>query len=102
MNFREQLETAKQNNLDICDLKIADELNYQLNAREMSVNDERFEDLCVAAKYAYLKADNISSYCVCAAVADLEQEYLEDPTEDRDPAQMSKWDILDKALEYQD
>lgn len=88
MNFREQLQLAKDNGLSVVDLIVADEVSAVFTDE-----DERFEELCGAVKEAYLKSENIEVWQLVKAL-----EYkLENGLELRD---IGKWDLIFQASNY--
>ena len=57
LNFRQTLEEAKKNNIDVLTLEVAYELDGTL---EVEISDEEFEKLCSAITRIYLKSDFLS------------------------------------------
>lgn len=55
--YKEQLELAKENNINVIDLSIADEVKCIFNKK---LSDDDFETACVLIKNAYLKSEYIS------------------------------------------
>ena len=87
MNFKETLELAREEHIDIVDLIVANEVEAVFE------NDERFEELCSKVKTAYLKSENIEVWQLVKAL-----EYkLENGLELRD---IDKWDLILQASNY--
>ena len=88
MNFRETLEKAREEHIDIIDLMVADEVNAIFDEE-----DERFEEMCGKVKTAYLKSEGIEVWQLVKAL-----EYkLENGLELRD---IDKWDLILQASNY--
>ena len=87
MNFRETLEKAREEHIDIVDLIVANEVEAIFE------EDERFEEMCGKVKTAYLKSEGIEVWQLVKAL-----EYkLENGLELRD---IDKWDLILQASNY--
>lgn len=87
MNFRETLNKAREEHIDIVDLIVANEVEAIFE------EDERFEEMCGKVKTAYLKSENIEVWQLVKAL-----EYkLENGLELRD---IDKWDLILQASNY--
>ena len=94
MTYREMLnEFRKQEKLNLLTLMVADEVDYVVQNID---NDEDFNTICSIVENAYLKSDACSINQIALAVdilLNLEGNSIEELK------QMSKWDILDKAVD---
>lgn len=94
MTYREMLnEFRKQEKLNLLTLMVADEVDYVVQNID---NDEDFNTICCMVENAYLKSDACSINQIALAVdiiLNLEGNTIEELK------QMSKWDILDKAVD---
>lgn len=94
MTYREMLnEFRKQEKLNLLTLMVADEVDYVVQNID---NDEDFNTICCIVENAYLKSDACSINQIALAVdiiLNLEGNTIEELK------QMSKWDILDKAVD---
>ena len=87
MNFRETLEKAREEHIDIVDLMVANEVEAIFE------EDERFEEMSGKVKTAYLKSEGIEVWQLVKAL-----EYkLENGLELRD---IDKWDLILQASNY--
>ncbi len=69
MNYKQTLETAKKNEINVLDLYIAYEMEAQLAEVEFEPLAEVFETLCYYTSRIYLKYDDVNiSNCVCAVL----------------------------------
>ena len=88
MNFREQLQLAKDNGLLVADLIVAEEVSAIFTEE-----DKRFEEMCGKVKTAYLKSEGIEVWKLVKAL-----EYkLENGLELND---IDKWDLILQASNY--
>ena len=62
--FKETLKKAKENEINILDLDIANEVECTLT---VEINDDIFEEICRLVRQAYLKSEYISinDFCLC-------------------------------------
>ena len=94
MTYREMLnEFRKQEKLNLLTLMVADEVDYVVQNID---NDENFNTICSIVENAYLKSDACSINQIALAVdiiLNLEGNSIDILK------QMSKWDILDKAVD---
>lgn len=93
MNYRQQLDFLKENDISVWDVYIANAVDC-LNDQDM--DDEEFEKMCNYAKYLSLKDNNdFSPDCYVLMLKDLRQEKSWDEI-----YKMNKYDLLDKAATY--
>ena len=64
MSFKDQLNLAKQHNINVCDLTIANEV-----ASFFNINHPRFEEICMVIQRAYLKHEHLSEHDLCCALS---------------------------------
>lgn len=57
MKFKETLRLARENNINSCDLLIAEEFE---NTLHFKYTNQEFERLCICARDAYLKTQSIT------------------------------------------
>jgi hypothetical protein len=94
MNFRETLEKAKECNIDIINLWIADEVESTIGGSDVELNINDFEVACNLVRRAYLKSDYISiQNIVLALLNELEesQKKLEE---------IDVWELVEHASYY--
>lgn len=65
--YKEQLEIAKSNNINIVALLVA----YEVHCTFDWLNEVEFEETCKLIKTAYLKSDNIDIWKLCHALYNL-------------------------------
>lgn len=94
MNYREMLdEFKKQKQFELLTLMVADEVDCVV---QNIYSEEDFNTICCIVENAYLKSDACSINQIALAVdiiLNLEGNTIEELK------QMSKWDILDKAVD---
>lgn len=97
MTYREQLETAKEHNLDILDLTIAIEVDVCFGHYQGEKVEPPFEQVCEFVKYIYLKSERtlISDIVDTIQILIDDEEYSWD-----DILSMSKWDFLQQVADY--
>lgn len=66
MKYREQLNKVNELGINICDLTIANELDFVLDCG--TYTDKDFERLCEYARYIYLKVDGITAEAIARAI----------------------------------
>lgn len=94
MTFRETLNKARENNIDILDLCIACECD---NTFDFDYTQEDFEKLCKKARFVFIKSDNLTEWAVAHAINNLiceEEKTIEQVIE------MDKWELIDRASYY--
>lgn len=94
MSFKEQLDKATENGLNICDLTIANECECVF---DFDYTEEEFEQLCARAREIYLKGDNLTENSVAKAINELIKD--EEKTIKQVLA-IDKWKLIDKASYY--
>lgn len=71
--FRNLLNIAKENNVNVVDLDVASTLTCSLNDKGLNkeVSDEQFEEACSTIKAVYLKYDELTVWSVVQALLDI-------------------------------
>lgn len=95
MTYKEQLQTARDNKLDVLDLTVANEVYYYFEHH--LITDELFEQLCEFVTYIYLKSEHtlISDIVGTIHILVTENDYTFD-----DIFVMDKWDFLSQVTNY--
>ena len=65
MNYKEQLQKARENKLDIISLSVANEVECIF---ENALNEEEFELACYLVERAYLKSEDITIWAIAKAL----------------------------------
>ena len=78
--------------MTLVEFNIASDMEAALDCEEVEYTDTQFEEYCSIAEDAYLKADEMTSWAMCKAVAAIVKEGGEEKLLD-----MEKWSIIDKA-----
>lgn len=68
MKFKETLRLARENNINSCDLLIAEEFE---NTLQFKYTNSEFERLCICARDAYLKTKSITVEAIALCVNSL-------------------------------
>ena len=70
MTYREQLNKVNELGINICDLKIANELDCVFDGK-YTENEKTFNKLCDFARNVYLKSSEITAEAIARAIDDL-------------------------------
>lgn len=105
MNYKEQLQKAKEMTLDIISLQVAMEVSCTFY--EIELTDKEFELCCSIIENAYLKSEYSNVWNIAKALRDLiknqvldEEEKIYNSIEELID-NTSKWDLLEKASWYE-
>ena len=100
MKYSEMLEVIKKENAAGSQFYIAEEMDYQLKEiHEIEVDEKRFEGLCEFAYYCYSKSEGLAMVQIVKCIADYQRGWLNG--ENKDPLEMSKWDVINVAGRYE-
>ena len=103
MNYREQLQKAKEICISLIDLEIATEvesMKYDLLNKTMS--DEEFELCCALIEEAYIKSEDITINQLARALSDiLEREENENKSIEEIVKNTSRWVLIEAACWYE-
>lgn len=94
--YRNLLQKAKENNIEVVDLDVAHELSCYLNEE---VSDKKFDEACSLIKETYLKYEDLTVWSVTRALLDHIAD--EDETlETFDLTSITRSELCDKACHY--
>ena len=98
MYYREQLEKAKQNDIDVISLDVANEVECIF---DIEMTDEEFELCCGFVEQAYLKSEYISIWSLARALYDMITD--EDNTLNIEELidKTSRYELIEKASWYE-
>ena len=94
MNYKQQLELAKINNINVIDLQVAFEVEEQAELNDIDLNDKEFECVCSIIENAYLKQfgnGNIDIYNFTRAYFELRKNNIND---------IDRYTLTNKACEF--
>lgn len=94
MTYREQLNKARELNLNLCDLDVANECD---DVFDFEYTEEEFEKLCEFACYIYLKSENLTTNNIAHCINDAIIYYgwtIEQVIS------LDKWEFIEKASRY--
>lgn len=95
MTYREQLNKVNELGINVCDLTIANELDYVLDAG--AYTEEEFESLCNYAVSIYLKSEELTANAIALCIGGMLSElgYTVDEI-----TQMDKRRFISQANQY--
>ena len=94
--YKNLLQKAKENNIEVIDLDVANELSCCLNEE---VSDKKFDEACSLIKETYLKYEDLTVWSVTRALLDYIAD--EDKTlETFDLTSITRSELGDKACYY--
>lgn len=93
--YKKLLEKARQENIDICSLEVANELDCCLD--EEGVSEEKFNEACSLIENTYLHEEQLSVNAITLALLDMVKET---GLEKANLKEISRRDLAGKACWY--
>lgn len=80
MTYRETMEAARQYNISVIKLEVAEEFESSVAGIDLAMSEDVFEAACSKIERAYLKSEDLSIYKIATAMINalLDNKQLED------------------------
>lgn len=89
MNYKETLNKAKENGIEVLKLNVAFEVSEEIE----NLDDGQFEKVCNLVERAYLKSESVEVWAICQAIKEM---IARGAKIDR----IDVWDLIFKASDY--
>jgi hypothetical protein len=97
MSYKEQLEKARKNGIDVISLDVANEVECIF---DIEMTEREFEMCCSFIEQSYLKSDHISIWAIARALYDMITDEENQLSIEKLIDETGTYDLIDKASWY--